>query len=180
MSCNSCALWNRHLRMMTCDSWMNHRSQPYQKNQQPMNSTVAFPLSQSMGLKKKHVWFGYIIYVPCQVGGTNQPTYVGVGDWQVESLQPKIVLGGLLAIFAQAGWCGVNQTSPTGGNWGCVAVSLDGEGNLLGNLLEVQAHFLQKGHPCGANVVDGCQVYLWGNVFVTLFKPNRPPPQGEE
>ena len=129
---------------------------------------------------KNHVWFGYIIYVPCQVGGTNQPTYVGVGDWQVESLQPKIVLGGLLAIFAQAGWCGVNQTSPTGGNWGCVAVSLDGEGNLLGNLLEVQAHFLQKGHPCGANVVDGCQVYLWGNVFVTLFKPNRPPPQGEE
>eukprot|EP00434_Breviolum_minutum_P039189 symbB.v1.2.034791.t1/scaffold4555.1/size38081/1 len=42
---------------------------------------------------------------------------------QVESLQPKIVLGGLLAIFAQ--------------------------------------------------------VYLWGNVFVTLFKPNRPPPPGE-
>jgi len=41
---------------------------------------------------------------------------------QVESLQPKIVLGGLLAIFAQ--------------------------------------------------------VYLWGNVFVTLFKPNRPPPPG--
>lgn len=37
---------------------------------------------------------------------------------------------------------------------------------------------LRKGHHAKPTLFS-CQVYLWGNVFVTLFKPNRPPPPGK-